>query len=282
MLEHAVISGFADEIDGNTDRQIAVLEKLGIGCVEFRSGDGKGVADYTLEEAKQLKEKLDAHGLSVSAVGSPIGKINITDPFEPHLEKLRHVAQLAHIWDTPYIRMFSFFIPEGQEPETYRDEVMRRMEAMVACARREEVVLLHENEKDIYGDTASRCLDLMKNFYGEHFRCTFDFANFVQCRQDTMEAYEMLKPYIEYVHIKDAVWDTGEVVPAGQGDGKVEAILGLLDQTGYRGYLSLEPHLAEFQGLKELEKNAAQRKMSDGEKAYTMAWNALKVILGRQ
>ena len=163
--------------------------------------------------------------------------------FEPHLEKLRHVAQLAHIWDTPYIRMFSFFIPEGQEPETYRDEVMQRIEAMVACARREEVVLLHENEKDIYGDTASRCLDLMKNFYGDHFRCTFDFANFVQCRQDTMEAYEMLKPYIEYVHIKDAMWDTGEVVPAGQGDGKVEAILGLLDQTGYRGYLSLEPHL---------------------------------------
>ena len=177
MLEHAVISGFADEIDGNTDRQIAVLEKLGIGCVEFRSGDGKGVADYTLKEAKRLKEKLDAHGLSVSAVGSPIGKINITDPFEPHLEKLRHVAQLAHIWDTPYIRMFSFFIPEGQEPETYRDEVMRRIEAMVACARREEVVLLHENEKDIYGDTASRCLDLMKNFYGDHFRWYPFFAS---------------------------------------------------------------------------------------------------------
>lgn len=282
MLEFSKISGFADEIDKDIDKQIALLKKLGISYVEFRSGDGKGVADYTEEEAKALKERLDANGIAVSAVGSPIGKISITDPFEPHLETLRHVIKLAKIWGTNYIRMFSFFIPEGESADTYRDEVMRRMEAMVACAKEEGVILLHENEKDIYGDVAVRCLDLMKAFYGDHFKCTFDFANFVQCRQDTMEAYEMLKSYIEYVHIKDAKWDTGEVVPAGLGDGNVKKILTLLDESGYKGYLSLEPHLAEFDGLKNLEKNAAERKLTDGEAAYTMAWNALKAILNKK
>lgn len=282
MLEFSKISGFADEIDKDIDKQIALLKKLGISYVEFRSGDGKGVADYTEEEAKALKERLDANGIAISAVGSPIGKISITDPFEPHLETLRHVIKLAKIWETNYIRMFSFFIPEGESADTYRDEVKRRMEAMVVCAKEEGVILLHENEKDIYGDVAVRCLDLMKAFYGDHFKCTFDFANFVQCRQDTMEAYEMLKPYIEYVHIKDAKWDTGEVVPAGQGDGNVKEILTLLDESGYKGYLSLEPHLAEFDGLKNLEKNAAERKLTDGEAAYTMAWDALKTILNKK
>lgn len=279
MLEHCRISGFADEIDKEIDKQIALLKKLGITYMEFRSGDGKGVADYTEEEAMALKERLDANGISISAVGSPIGKISITDPFEPHMEKLRHVMKLAKIWGTKYIRMFSFFIPEGKEAKEYREEVMRRMDAMVACAKEEGMILLHENEKDIYGDMAERCLDLMKEFYGEHFKCTFDFANFVQCHQDTMEAYEMLKPYIEYVHIKDAIWEGGEVVPAGHGDGNVKKILRFLNETGYQGYLSLEPHLAEFDGLKNLEKNAAERTLTDGEAAYTIAYEALKKIL---
>lgn len=281
MLEGCRISGFADEIDKEIDKQIALLKKLGISHMEFRSGDGKGVADYTEEEAKDLKERLDANGISISAVGSPIGKISITDPFEPHLEKLRHVMKLAKIWGTKYIRMFSFFIPEGKEAKEYREEVMRRIKAMVACAKEEDMILLHENEKDIYGDMADRCLDLMKEFYGEHFKCTFDFANFVQCHQNTLEAYEMLKPYIEYVHIKDAVWDGGEVVPAGHGDGNVKEILRLLDASGYQGYLSLEPHLAEFDGLKNLEKNVAERKLTDGEAAYTIAYEALKKILAK-
>ncbi len=279
MLEYCKISGFADEIDKDVDKQIALLKKLGISYVEFRSGDGKGVADYTEEEAKALKQKFDANGISISAIGSPIGKISITDPFEPHLEKLRHVIKLAKIWETKYIRMFSFFIPNGENADDYREEVMRRMEAMVACAKEEDVVLLHENEKDIYGDLAKRCLELMKNFYGDHFKCTFDFANFVQCHQDTMEAYELLKPYIAYVHIKDAVWDSGEVVPAGQGNGNVKTILKYLDESGFQGFLSLEPHLAEFDGLKNLEKNAAERKLTDGEAAYTIACEALRKIL---
>ena len=141
-------------------------------------------------------------------------------------------------------------------------------------------MLLHENEKGIYGDVAQRCLDLMRNFYGEHYRCTFDFANFVQCGQDVLAAYEMLKPYITYVHVKDAVMETGEVTPAGEGDGQVAEILRRLDGEGYKGFLSLEPHLVDFAGLKNLEKDAKERKRSDGEQAFSQAYHALRKILG--
>lgn len=280
LLENSRISGFADEIAVDMDTQIALLKELGIKWVEFRSGDGKGVADYSLEEAKDLRRKLDENGIRVSALGSPIGKIGIEEDFAPHLKLLEHLTELAGVLGTSYIRMFSFFIPEGKDPADYRDEVFGRTKAMVEMAKEKGVVLLHENEKGIYGDVAQRCLDLMRNFYGEHYRCTFDFANFVQCGQDALAAYEMLKPYITYVHVKDAVMETGEVTPAGEGDGQVAEILRRLDGEGYKGFLSLEPHLVDFAGLKNLEKDAKERKRSDGEQAFSQAYHALRKILG--
>lgn len=280
LLESSRISGFADEIAVDMDTQIALLKELGIEWVEFRSGDGKGVADYSLEEAKDLRRKLDENGIRVSALGSPIGKIGIEEDFAPHLKLLEHLTELAGVLGTSYIRMFSFFIPEGKDPADYRDEVFGRTKAMVEMAKEKGVVLLHENEKGIYGDVAQRCLDLMRNFYGEHYRCTFDFANFVQCGQDVLAAYEMLKPYITYVHVKDAVMETGEVTPAGEGDGHVAEILRRLDGEGYKGFLSLEPHLVDFAGLKNLEKDAKERKRSDGEQAFSQAYYALRKILG--
>ena len=279
ILKNCSVSCFADEIDPSVDRQTALMEELGIGWVEFRSGDGKGVADYTEEEAERLMCRLEEKKIRVSAVGSPIGKIGIGDDFEPHLEKLAHVMRLAKIWDTPYIRSFSFFIPEGEKPESFRDEVFRRMDRMVELAARENLILLHENEKEIYGDLAPRCLELMENFGGANLKATFDFANFVQCGQDTLEAYEMLKEHIAYVHVKDALFDGGRVVPAGQGNGRVKEILTRLDAAGFSGFLSLEPHLADFAGLSGLEKNAALRGRSDTEAAFVTAYEALEELL---
>ncbi len=280
ILTKCPVSCFADEIDVSVDKQIALLQELGIGWIEFRSGDGKGVADYTEKEAEMLMSRLSANGIRISAVGSPIGKIDITQDFEPHFETYRHIVELAGILDTSFIRMFSFFMPEGEEPDKFRDEVMRRMDRMVEYAAGRNVVLLHENEKGIYGDSADRCLDLMKLFYGDHFRCTFDFANLVQCGQDTMEAYEMLRPYISYIHVKDAMRESGDVVPAGTGDGNVAEILNRLDEEGYAGFLSLEPHLADFAGLKSLEKEVKERGRTDGEEAFCTAYRALEKLLG--
>lgn len=279
ILKKCPISCFADEIDSSVEKQMALMEELGIGWMEFRSGDGKGVADYTEAEAEALMRRLEGKKIGVSAVGSPIGKISIMDDFEPHLESLAHIAELAKIWNTPYIRCFSFFIPEGEKPEKFRDEVFRRMDRMVELAARKNLVLLHENEKEIYGDLAPRCLELMEEFGGENLKATFDFANFVQCGQDTLEAWDMLKNHVAYVHVKDALFDGGRVVPAGQGDGNVKKILTCLDQEGFQGFLSLEPHLADFAGLSGLEKNAAKRGRTDTEAAFITAYEALQALL---
>lgn len=279
ILKLSPISGFADEIDISLDKQIETLKKLGISWIEFRSAEGINVADHTIEQARAVKEKLRQNGIRVSALGSPIGKIGIEEEFEPHLKKLEHVADVAEALECRYIRMFSFFIPAGENPEDYKEAVMTRMQAMVEVAKKRGLVLLHENEKDIYGDTKERCLELMEKFGGENFGCTFDFANFVQCGQDTLEAYELLKPYISYIHIKDAKADTSQVVLPGEGDGRLSEILKCLNKTGYEGFLSLEPHLVDFAGFAMLERDGVQKEKGDGADAFNRAYEALNKIL---
>jgi sugar phosphate isomerase/epimerase len=281
MWEGIKISGFADEIDTDLSKQIQVLKKLDIHHVEMRGVNGKGLVEYSVSEAKEIKKQLTDSGIQLSSVGSPIGKIKITDDFTPHMELYKHSVEIAHEMETPYIRMFSFFMPENESYDPYRGKVMDQMGQFVDYAKSNNIILLHENEKDIYGDMADRCQELMKEFYGEHFKAVFDFANFVQCKQDTLAAYEMLKPYIAYIHIKDALWSDGSVVPAGYGDGNVEKILTMLKDSGYQGFLSLEPHLADFAGFSALEQSTVEKKKLSGEESFTIACEALKKILER-
>ncbi len=279
MYDNIILTGFADEIDSKLDIQVDVLKELGINKIEMRGVNGKDFVKYSLEEATEVKNYLIEKQMGVSVLASPIGKIDIRADFEPHMELFRHTVELAHFMGTPYIRMFSFFIPRDEKPELFKQEVLERIGQFVDYAGKNEVVLLHENEKGIYGDIAPRCLELMREFYGEHFKAVFDFANFVQCHQNTLDAYELLKPYIVHVHVKDALWENGVVTPAGYGDGHIKEILRKLKAEGYNGYLSLEPHLTEFSGFSGLEKNGKLSKTLQGAEAFKIAHRALEEIL---
>lgn len=281
-MVYTKISGFADEISGDTTTQFEVLNKLGIEYFEPRGIDGKNISSLNDEEVVALKAKMDKYGIKVSSIGSPIGKIRITEDFDAHFEVLKRVVKTAKMLDAKYIRMFSFYHEGGEWTEDERQEVFNRLQKMIAYAKENDVVLLHENEKDIYGDTVERCLDLMKELSCDNFKAVFDPANFVQCEQDTKKGYDILKDYIEYMHIKDAKMADGSVVPSGYGDGNVEYILGNLFKNGYDGFLSLEPHLGSFEGLADLEIDDKMLNLpKGGEGTFTLAFNALKEILER-
>ena len=279
-MEHIILSGFSDEIAPELDLQLAAIREWGLSHIELRAADGVNVSDFSTEKGKEVKNKLAGAGVSVSSIGSPIGKIGIEEDFAPHLEKLKRTLEIQKELGAPYLRMFSFYIPQGRAPEDFREEVLDRVGRMAEEAGRWDSVLLHENEKGIYGDNAPRCKELLEAFYGPHFKAVFDFANFVQVGQQTLPAYELLKPYVEYVHVKDAQWGTGTVVPAGQGDGHVGEILADLIGGGWKGFLSLEPHLTDFAGLAALEQDPQKRGSAlDGKAAWKLALDALHTIL---
>ena len=278
-----VLSAFADEIDKDLQTQMAVLSEHGIKYIEMRGVNGKCVVNYSLKEVKEIKKQLADRGFKISAVGSPLGKIDITADFKPHLDLFKHTLDIAHILETEYIRMFSFFIPEGEKPGKYRDQVMERWQQFIETAAGSRLVLLHENEKDIYGDTPERCLDLLETMDCNYFKAIFDPANFVQCDVVTYpDGYNLLKDHIEYMHIKDALFSDHSVVPSGHGDGKVKEILTDLARAGYRGFLSLEPHLGSFTGLGDLEKDSKFIDLPDGgPQKFAIAVKALNKIISK-
>lgn len=273
------ISGFSDEIDSCVVTQFEALNRLGVKYFEPRGIDGTNISKLTDEQVAELKAKMDKYGIKASSIGSPIGKVNIEDDFDGHFGEFKRVVEIAKALDTCYIRMFSFYKKEGEWTEEKRAEVFKRLEMMIAYAKENDVVLLHENEKDIYGDTVERCADLMDNLYCHNFKAVFDPANFVQSGQDTKYAYEKLGKYVEYMHIKDARAD-GKVVPSGMGEGNVEYVLKNLFDKGYNGFVSLEPHLGSFEGLADLELDDEMEKLpKGGEGTFTLAYNALVNIL---
>jgi sugar phosphate isomerase/epimerase len=239
------LSAFADEIAPDLDVQLDTLAGESIRYLEFRGVWNKNVLDLTDSEIETVKATLAHRGVGVSSIGSPIGKIPITDDFAPHLARFQRAIQVAHALEAPYIRLFSFFIPAGEDPSRYRDEVLERMGRLVQAAEGASVTLLHENEKEIYGDIPLRCLDILTQIDSPILRAAWDPANFVQCGvRPHSEGYAALRPFIAYVHVKDAVLASGQVVPAGQGDGEVRETLAALRASGFDGFFSLEPHLA--------------------------------------
>lgn len=243
-----ILSAFGDEIAPDLEEQLDALEAEEIRYLELRGAWGKNVAAFDNEDLKRIERAVSARGIGVSAIGSPIGKISITDPFEPELQRFERILEIADWLGSSYIRLFSFFMPKAEGEAAYpkyRSEVMRRLERMAEMAQPYGLILLHENEKDIYGDTAERCADLLDTVGSANLRLTFDPANFVQVGiKPFSEAYPLLEQHITYVHIKDAFFEDGRVVVAGEGEGEVEQVLTALYRKRYIGYVSLEPHLS--------------------------------------
>jgi len=262
-----ILSGFADEISPEPGVQLETLAAESIRYLELRSAWSANVVSLTDAELASFRWEIEDAGVRVSAIGSPIGKIGIGAPLGPELERMRRIADIAGMFGTTIVRVFSFFIPAGEPPERYRQAVIDRMGALAQIAAERGIVLAHENEKEIYGDIPERCADLIASVGSPALRATFDAANFVQCgvRPHT-DGYELLRPHLVYLQVKDALAATGQVVPAGRGDGEVRETLAALAASGFSGYASLEPHLAAagryggFSGPQEFRRAAAALK----------------------
>lgn len=244
MSNQFIITGFSDELSHNIVEQFEGITRLGVSFYEPRLIGEKNVIKLSDEEINDLKELMAKYGIEATSIGSPIGKVNIED-FDAHFEEFKRTVAVAKLLDCKYIRMFSFFAKD-ENADALENSVIEKLKIMVEYAEKEGVVLLHENEKGIYGNIARRCKTLFDNIKSDSFKAVFDFSNFVECNQDTLEAYEMLKEHIVYIHIKDCKKGYG-VVPAGEGDGNIKEILTKLNEAGYKGFLSIEPHLTKYE-----------------------------------
>ena len=279
-MSKLILSAFSDEYATSFAEQLAGMRHFGIRHIELRHANGKNVADLTIDEAKQLKQQLDHAGISVSAIGSPLGKIRLDGDLQAHFARARHTFALAKLFGAKYVRIFSFYAPEGQDIGNLRGRVLEGLGEMLRIAQDYAVTLCHENEAGIYGDTPARCRELLDHFQGK-LRCVFDMGNFVLEGVDPLSAYKLLQGDIAYFHIKDALRE-GAVVPPGKGDACIGEILSShMEYTDTPFFVSLEPHLQTFSGFNALVGRSFENpyQYPDAETAFSDAVTKFRELM---
>lgn len=265
------LCAFADEAGETLSNQISALKRNQISLIELRSIDGKNVLDFSFEEATHYYEILKKNEIDVFSIGSPIGKVDIDVNFEEYQEKVIKICQLAKIFHTDKVRVFSFYKAYNQ-----RDKVLLYLKKMVDIARELGVSLYHENEKDIYGDNLNRVQDLINANLGLKF--VYDPANFIQVGEEAEDTLASLSRNMDYFHIKDVIKSNGDIVPAGYGDGNIRELISMIDRDIV---FTIEPHLAVFKGYSEIDKTTLKNSLyfSSNDEAFDAAVISLKNLL---
>ena len=281
-MKKFIFSGFTDEFSNIFDRQIQAAKDFGMDMMELRGADGINVGAMTAEQIKGYAQKLRDAGLGVSAVGSPLGKVKLDSDLNAHMEQVKKMCEFAGILGTENVRVFSFYSPEGGSIWDHKNEVIDNLGRMLDIADNFGVTLCHENEGRIYGELPHQCMELLDAF-GGRLKCVFDMGNYALKQVDTWQAYLLQKPYIQYFHIKDALF-SGAIVPPGKGDGQIQKILTDFAQDHGQVIFSLEPHLQTFQGLNGL---VAEKTFTnpycypDCETAFTEAVRCMKELIAQ-
>ena len=274
-----VLSAFADEAGSSLDEQIAALKRNEIDFIEPRNINGKPILTLSDKELADVKAALDKNGIKVNSLGSPIGKYPITEPFDKHLVDFKRAIEICKALGTDKMRMFSFFTKQN-ELEKYRDEVISRLNVMSAIAEENGIMLCHENESEIYGQNPKEMLDIMTNVKGLYG--IFDPANYRMNNCDVIEGINATLVNLAYLHIKDAIYESQIIVPAGDGEGKIAEILDIVNKaTDQVVYLTLEPHLFLFDAYKLIDNHELKGKYTfkNNSESFDFAANALKDLL---
>lgn len=247
------ISGFTDEISFKLDKQLAMLKELGESYMCPRNVDGDNIADISYDIfLSEIKPRLDDAKIKFSSIGSPIGKIKLEDEegYQKQLEKLAKLVKIAKVMECKYIRIFSFFVDPNGDYDKYFPVVVEKMKGFLKIVEGTDIILLHENEKHIFGDTPERVLRLYKELKHPNLALCYDASNYIQCNCDPFDAYNIVKEFTVYYHMKDCI--DGVEVPLGIGQGRIQDIVSDLVKNGYDGFLTLEPHTLKYALLKRL------------------------------
>ncbi len=275
-----VLSAFADEAGTSLEEQICALRENGISYIEPRNIGGKGILKLTDNELCEVKRELDRYGIKVNSLGSPIGKYPIEAPLDEHLPDLERAFRVCELLDTRNIRMFSFFIPKDKCARDYTDEVISRLAVMTRLAEERGIQLCHENEKSIYGQNPEEVNTLAESLPALKF--IFDGANYRECDCDTIDGINATLKSFGYMHIKDAIYSPHMIVPAGEGEARLDEVIEKINEAvDTTVYLTLEPHLHIFDAFKDIDDTELHGKYSfkSNREAFDFAVSALKGLL---
>lgn len=240
------ISGFADEISDDLNTQLLVHKNLGFKRIELRKTGGKEITELSGAEVAETFRLLHVHKIRPYSIGSPIGKISLDDDLDAHFELARRVCHITHVLGGKIVRVFSFY-PRKNKPfdSADKDIIVDFLKRLAAIAHFYRITICLESGKDTYGESPEKVRELLDLVNMDKLRCAFDMANFAACGHDPMEAFELLRDYIMYFHIRD-VDENGDSVRLGDGIAKIPEILKAYHAYKDDGeiFLALEPKMS--------------------------------------
>jgi len=239
------LSAFGDEIADDVETQLEVLDELGIGWLELRKAWGTNVLYLDDSQVFSLRDMCNRHSIKVSCIGSPVGKSAIEEPLETVLSDLSRILDIAEALGTGLVRVFSFYPPKGASPADYVDGSISRLTEMANMAAARGILLLLENEGGLVGDTPERCMALLEGVDSPGLSFVWDTGNFPHSgvSQAFDRGWPLLGSRVACVQVKDALVADKTITVAGDGDGQIPELLVALRESGYGGFLALEPHL---------------------------------------
>ena len=242
------LSAFGDEIAADLAEQLRTLVGLNVRGLDLRGAWGKNVARMEDEDVARVKQVCAGYNVKVACLGSPVGKSPLAETIDFEKGNLTRLMAIGNMLDARFIRIFSFYPADTSTNAHYDQHVAKsadRLGILAGLAEKEGFTLVLENEKGIVTDTPERCLAVLQAVNSPALRFAWDSANFIQVGvgKPVDRGWAGLQPYIGYVHIKDALLESGKVVPAGEGDGQLPELLAKLKAMDYQGTLALEPHL---------------------------------------
>ena len=125
-----ILSGFTDEYSPDLEEQCEAAVRLGLERIELRGVGGRNFTKLNESELRQVRATLDSHGLSLSALGSPLGKSPADEEDAVLLSRAGRIFDAAGIFGVDRIRMFSFY-PGGTSGDSFRSSVYRKLDLLI-------------------------------------------------------------------------------------------------------------------------------------------------------
>jgi sugar phosphate isomerase/epimerase len=258
-----------DEVSPNFDEALDWIAEQRLKHVEARVVDGRNVVTLDDAQVRDVRRRVEARGLYISAIASPLFKCAL-DPSRPvasgdrfgqqeegveaHFAKLERVIAIAKLLDAPRIRIFSFW--REQDPGRYHDEIVRHLKRAAAIAARAGVLLLVENEPSCNGGFAAEVAQIVRGVNAPAVKALWDPGNEAYGGREAFPSgYNHLKEVLAHVHLKDAyIGKDGapRCVPLGSGSVPWIAHFRALAADGYDGLFTIETHFIPDGGTQKM------------------------------
>ena len=287
-LAPLLLGGLADEAANQKTamQQFCAFAALGLRYYTLRfidAGTGAGIQNVMqldpqgIENIRNLQKE---YGLSVSSIGSPIGKVKLLDvedgtnnrfvPFQDYLQKdVRRACDLANQFDCKLIRGFSFYHPKGSDPNAHLPQAIDQIGQITRLCDSYGLTYGLEVEANLVGQTGKLLAKIHSAVAHPALVLVFDGANLVcqgMSTDEVFEEYLAMKPGLGWIHVKDYKKPSNAsshvdeeslkaFVPANLGDSGHEAIFRdlmtnypeLVERLRARGipglFIDLEPHV---------------------------------------